>query len=268
MRRQAVLLALLLVLIAGVGPAGAVTWGEPDTEHGNVGAILVPSPNGDGLIPFCSGTLVSPRVFLTAGHCTALMQTYGIDPSWIAVTFDVSALESPTLLDVDQIITHQGFKMRRASIPHDVGVLILTNPIAVIRPAELPEEAFLDQLKRDGKLRSDGEGVKFTVVGYGVTLDRPPPRKGIGGVRLSAQSEYLGLQKAWLLVSQNRATGNEGTCLGDSGGPAFWTQPDGSEILVGITSWGDDPCVATGFNYRIDTADALAFINAIIADLE
>jgi secreted trypsin-like serine protease len=40
-------------------------------------------------------------------------------------------------------------------------------------------------------------------------------------------------------MSQNQATDDGGTCYGDPGGPAFWTEPDGTEILVGITSWGD-----------------------------
>jgi secreted trypsin-like serine protease len=69
-------------------------------------------------------------------------------------------------------------------------------------------------------------------------------------------------------MSQNQATGDEGTCYGDSGGPAFWTESAGTEILVGVTSWGDANCVATGFNYRVDIPETLSFINDVIADLE
>ncbi len=67
-------------------------------------------------------------------------------------------------------------------------------------------------------------------------------------------------------MSQNQATGDGGTCFGDSGGPAFWTE-DGDEILVGITSWGDAQCVASGLNYRVDISDTLSFIDAVVADL-
>jgi secreted trypsin-like serine protease len=69
-------------------------------------------------------------------------------------------------------------------------------------------------------------------------------------------------------MSQNQATCDGGTCFGDSGGPAFLMKPDGSEILVGISSWGDANCVATGFNYRVDIPETLSFIDSVIADLE
>ena len=68
--------------------------------------------------------------------------------------------------------------------------------------------------------------------------------------------------QSWLRMSQNQATGNGGTCYGDSGGPAFWTDTHGTEILVGITSWGDAMCVAAGFNHRVDIPDTLDFIDS------
>jgi secreted trypsin-like serine protease len=63
-------------------------------------------------------------------------------------------------------------------------------------------------------------------------------------------------------MSQNQApgNGNGGTCYGDSGGPNFWVQPDGSEVLVSITSWGDIPCVSTNITQRTDSASAVEFL--------
>ena len=56
--------------------AGAVTTnGFPDDgRHPNVGAIMVPASSGNGYASVCSGTLVSPTVFLTASHCTAFLE--------------------------------------------------------------------------------------------------------------------------------------------------------------------------------------------------
>jgi hypothetical protein len=68
-------------------------------------------------------------------------------------------------------------------------------------------------------------------------------------------------------MSQHQATCDGGTCFGDSGGPAFWTEPSGSEILVGISSWGDAQCAATGYNDRVDIPDTLDFVHDVIADL-
>src|SRR5690349_254582 len=85
MRRPALLVAALVaaVLTLGVAPAGAISYGEPDgTAHPNVGALVVVLP--DGLPEVCSGTLVAPKVFLTAAHCV-----YGpLAELPLAVTFD------------------------------------------------------------------------------------------------------------------------------------------------------------------------------------
>lgn len=65
-------------------------------------------------------------------------------------------------------------------------------------------------------------------------------------------------------MSQNNATDDGGTSYGDSGGPAFWINPQGREILVGITSWGDVPCVATGFDYRTDIPQTQDFLGWVL----
>ena len=214
----------------------------------------------------CSGTLIHERVFLTAGHCTDGLDAYGIETAW--VNFDQYALNKKTMLNVEQVITHPDYYWGPTSNPHDVGVLILEKPVKKTKPANLPEEGFLDQLLAEGKLRRGSDGAKFTLVGYGGLLDWPPPQISYDDYRRFAGSEYQTLLKAWLRMSQNQATCDGGTCFGDSGGPAFWTEPDGTEILVGITSWGDANCVASGFNYRVDIPDTLDFINDVIADLK
>jgi hypothetical protein len=265
MRKLSVLVGLLLILAVGVLPAAAITWGEPDTEHTNVGAMMRDHPDY-GLWQTCSGTLIHPRVFLTAGHCTEGFED-GSTTLW--VNFHQNAMNEKTLLDVEQVITHPDYNWGPTSNPHDVGVLILEKPVKKrIKPANLPEEGLLDQLLAEGKLRQGSDGAKFTLVGYGGTLDCPPPDIYYEDQRQFAVSEYQALLDAWLRMSQNQATGDGGTCYGDSGGPAFWTEPDGTEILVGITSWGDAQCVASGFNYRVDIPETLSFIDDVIAGLE
>jgi secreted trypsin-like serine protease len=265
MRKLAILMGLLLILAVGALPAAAITWGQPDTEHTNVGAMVIDHPRY-GPYQWCSGTLIHPRVFLTAGHCTEGFED-GTIKVW--VNFHQYALNAKTLLDVERVITHPDYNWGPTSDPHDVGVLVLEKPMKKrIQPANLPKEGFLDQLLAEGKLRQGSEGAEFTLVGYGGLLDWPPPQISYDDERRVAESEYQTLLKAWLRMSQNQATCDGGTCFGDSGGPAFWTEPDGTEILVGITSWGDANCVATGFNYRVDIPETLSFINDVIADLE
>jgi hypothetical protein len=263
MKRLAVLLAVLLVLTVGVLPAWAITWGEPDTEHANVGAMMMVLP-GWGNTPVCSGTLIHPRVFLTAGHCTD-----GVDPGEVWVNFNQDGTNLKGILDVAQVITHPDYWWGPTSNPYDVGVLILKKPVKKLKPANLPEEGFLDRLLAEGRLRQGSEGAKFTLVGYGATLDWPPPDIYYEDYRQHAVSEYQALLNVWLRMSQNQATDDGGTCYGDSGGPAFWTDPEtGVETLVGITSWGDAPCVASAFNYRVDIPATLDFIDEVIAGLD
>ena len=75
-----------------------------------------------------------------------------------------------------------------------------------------------------------------------------------------SESEYFALTKPWLHLMQRAVFDEEGTCGGDSGGPAFWVEEDGTEILVAVTSWGDGGCAATGFDYRVDIPDILEWI--------
>src|SRR4051794_17602662 len=78
LRAAGVLLSLVAVLTTAA-PAFAIVSGEPDGEsHGNVGLLAAYIP-GYGLIAACSGTLISPTVFLTAAHCTAPLQAMGVE---------------------------------------------------------------------------------------------------------------------------------------------------------------------------------------------
>jgi len=76
--------AVLLGTLAFSSIAGAITYGSPDGGgHPEVGALLAPVAYSDGTWETCSGTLISPTVFLTAAHCDQ-----GV--SRVAVTFESS----------------------------------------------------------------------------------------------------------------------------------------------------------------------------------
>jgi secreted trypsin-like serine protease len=262
LRKLSILLILGLLLALTALPAAAITWGEVDTTHTNVGAMVVDWPDY-GPWQWCSGTLIHPQVFLTAGHCTdRLVEDYGIQRVW--VSFAPYALDE--LREVEAVITHPAYAWG-SSNPHDVGLLILAEPVIGITPATLPSLGYLDDLKAAGLLRQKTEGAKFTMVGYGGTLDWPPPDITYDDVRQVSVSEYVALVPYQLHLNQHIYKDNGGTCFGDSGGPAFYTEPDGTEVIVGITSWGDAECIVTGFNYRVDIPDTLDFIEAVIADL-
>jgi secreted trypsin-like serine protease len=79
-----------------------------------------------------------------------------------------------------------------------------------------------------------------------------------------AFSGFDSLNKGYLRLSQNPATGNGGTCFGDSGGPNF-LDVNGQRLIVSITITGDSVCRSTNVDYRLDTISAQAFLASVNA---
>ena len=259
MKRFSILALLVLILAAGALPAVAITGGELDGEgHPNVGLMIA---DIDGEPQWrCTGTLIAPRVFLTAGHCV-----HGATAA--RVWFE------PDMADVPDYPRGGEVAIEGTPIPHpdygtgdtdahDVGVVILDEVVNGIEAATMPTPRFLDILKKDGDLEGGHEeGAYFRSVGYGVTLvSWPPAVLDSNKIRQVSESEYVALTKPWLHLTQRAVFDESGTCGGDSGGPAFWVTESGDEIIVAVTSWGDPGCIATGFDYRVDVPDILDWI--------
>ncbi len=260
-RRAAMSLAGLLVvvgLVVAAVPVRAITYGQPDTTHPFVGAIVLQG-NAGWTSEFCSGTLIAPRVFLTAGHCTSAIDAYVSSAAQVHISFGPNVLTTSTWHDVDEWITSPAYWWGPMSDPHDVGVVILKDPVISLGYGHLaPAAGFLTDLWINGKLVP--MTTKFLNVGYGTDQAQADTN-----VREYSWSAFKNLHAAWIYLSQNAATGNAGTCYGDSGGPTFWV--DGStEYVVAVTSWGDAQCKSTNNNYRVDTTESLGFLNDVLAD--
>lgn len=257
-RRQDIRLWLPVLLgfsfaIGLAAPAHAVTYGIPDVVHPSVGAILLDF-DGPGALQWCTGTLISPRVLLTAGHCTQGLDRYRVPVDVVRVSFALNFWSDPaSWRTVDGWVTHPEFRWGPTSDPHDLGVIVLARPETSLVPASLAPMGYLDGLAARGQIR----GAPFAVVGYGQN-----EHGVVTGYRQIARSIGLSLHSAWLYLSQNPHRDAGGTCEGDSGGPTFHSD-GGSEVLVAVTSWGDAVCVATGINYRTDKPDARTFLATI-----
>jgi secreted trypsin-like serine protease len=257
--RKLMLFASLAATAAmlAVGPAGAITGGTVDgTTHPEVGAML--ADHGHGLAVLCSGTLISPRVFLSAGHCTDFLSSIGIGAHDVYVTFDPSwdpsapgkAYRGTYYTDPQYGYSGQG----GASDPHDIAVIVLDKALKGITPARLPSAGLLDRLP----LKS----ATFTAVGYGTVRDvktTGPNAFYFDGIRRWVGQSFYSLEPAWLNLNMNFSTGNGGTCFGDSGGPHFYGGPQSNQ-LVATTITGDSVCVSTDKDYRLDTASAIGFL--------
>lgn len=247
MRRLATLAAACLGLAAGASPAHAITNGSPDgSGHPNVGGLVAPEAYSDGTWLYCSGTLIAPRVFLTAAHCDE-------GTSQVRVTFDTA------YQDGDKTYTgtfhadpaYNGTQ----SDPHDIAVVVLDKDVKGIAPARLPRAGQLSSLPKDQT---------FTSVGYGayeVTNQPGGHRYLYDDVRMVATGTLDAVNPAWLRISMNPATGDGGTCYGDSGGPNFLGSTD---VVAATTITGDAVCRATNVDYRLDTASARAFLRPYV----
>jgi secreted trypsin-like serine protease len=259
MRKAILLLATMaLAIVLAAGAASAITYGQPDGNgHPYVGALVVADEEGEFL--FCSGTLIAQDVFLTAAHCTAAIEQFGLE--FRGVTFD-------SVFDPDTSVVYPGTPYTHPEFPgpssdaKDIAVVVLNKEITDIPPASLPSLGLLDQLANDGALK----GQSFTAVGYGATERTHEPGSGApvfgeGGTRMYSVSTFSALNKGFLRLSQNPSTGDGGTCYGDSGGPNFLGD---SQVIASITITGDIPCRSRNVTYRLDTLSARAFLGQFV----
>lgn len=277
MRRSPLLYALLVTvflsaLIIAPPRSRAITYGFVDSANAfsNTGAFVVRSNATGEIFPFCSGSLITPNVFLTAAHCISFFENE-LEPAGFTafVSFDGSmgfgdlTSNQTTLLDISDLVINPRFTHRQND-PGDIGVVILESNVVGATPATLPECGLLNDLARRNGLKSAvftnvGYGVQNRVVGGGVPFFQdlnPIPR-------MFSFSSFNALNKGYLRLSQNPATGNGGACFGDSGGPVFMTV-DNEEIEVAIVITGDVVCQSTNVVYRLDTSSTqnfFAFVN-------
>jgi secreted trypsin-like serine protease len=263
MRRAVLLLATMaLAILAASGVAQAIINGEPDdNSHPYVGALVTKFEVAEGqteLLPLCSGTLISPTVFLTAGHCTEFL-IEGDLPTY--VSFDTTYVPGESELVSGTPYLHPDYCVGcgppgvRWLPGYDVGVVVLDEPVEMETYGSLPSANLVDTLQKRSPL---------TVVGYGANdfaTGGGPQQPIYPDIRQMATTEYLGTEGMANQVGEDvfmkttgsgMGQGGEGTCYGDSGGPLFL---DDQTTVVGVTSFGPTsaiPCSGPDYAQRVD----------------
>jgi hypothetical protein len=281
--------AALLLAAALVTPTSAITNGALDgDDHPQVGLFTAHAEGGEYLWR-CSGTLISPLVFITAGHCTEPDDSQGFGPPAYGLIFFSDALITPDpeftfetrscdgiegfpcgdaneFAVMGSLFLHPDFDPA-AFYTHDLGVVVLDEPYDP--PGAFATLPALDQL--DGLERS--RLTRFDSVGFGLQVAHGPGaawRDVADRVRMVAHPFLLqintgrvGVGDYSMILSNNAVTG--GTCFGDSGGPNFLA---GTLTLAAVTSFGTNwACGGTGGVYRLDRADDLNWLESEFGDL-
>ena len=206
----------------------------------------------------CSGTVIAPKVVLTAGHCAGEPGEF----SGMRIFAEADVQDDPTYpnsggpntFDAAQWHSHPLFTESLFFL-HDVGVVLLKKGVNL--PAgqygKLPTQDQLDALKTSS-------ATTFTAVGYGLQLINPVHIEALR-IRMFAEPHLIqintpGTGDFSMLLSNNASTG--GTCFGDSGGPNYLGT---SNVIAGVTSFGrNGNCAGTGGVFRLDRKNVLDFV--------
>jgi hypothetical protein len=273
MRNRFVALATAGLLLALAStPATAITGNYTnDFDHPFVGLAVFYDAQGE-FSHRCSGSLVSPTVVVTAGHCTE-----GVTEARIYFEQDAGAHYDPAT-GIDPVsgypewggVTGTAHNYGFADFvgfpdTKDLGVVVLDEPIGnskytITEFGVLPAAGFLDQAARRGT-----DYAWFTMSGYGLSDQKPSVLSY--RIRLQATSQLVNLGSRNtggfnLQTTSSRGEGRGGTCSGDSGGPFFWHN---TNVIVSVNSFGMSAiCAGVDFSYRIDRSATLNWIEGFL----
>lgn len=219
------------MLVAGCaldGPVETNTRGIVNGESHSGDPAVALLDLGDGL---CTGTVISPKIILTAAHCLTVPAA------------NISAHFINTIGETGEVIDATSYAVKPNT---DLGIIALASPASATPIPANPNPL-------EGAL---GEAVR--IVGFGVTSENGQDSgiKRIGSATLDSVPIDTG----------EMYTTNEpqGTCYGDSGGPNFMTF-DGVEYVAGVTSRGTSVC-GDGLDIAVRSDSHYEFIESFIAD--
>ena len=225
-----------------------IVYGSPDTNPAHMATVaLTPGPDNGY---FCSGSLITEDVVMTAAHCMFVMNN-----SQMQIFFgnDVRTGQGEYRRVADWLV-NEGYNPDQ--LVNDIALLRLATPApdtitpvphlpAALGLSAADEGATTVDFSGFGVDENDESGLKLHVEDLiDVVCDNPQ-----GCINFVVPNAF----------SYDQDPG--GPCSGDSGGPAYILRDD-VEYVAGVTSYGDENCAIRGVSTAADRFDA--WINSFI----
>ena len=192
----------------------------------------------------CSGTVVAPRLVLTAGHCAEDVETgtaYNASGYDVVTGTDDWAVEAHRQLShVSRLIVYPG--LNRQTLVGDAALLELATPTTA--PA----------ITLAGNLSGMLMGTDAIIAGWGETADEKEqePVESLRWAETVVQGPEWCSENAapfypeGKLCTIDMPSDSASTCYGDSGGPLLAHWPAGGALVeIGLTSTGSETCSPT-----------------------
>jgi secreted trypsin-like serine protease len=239
------LAALILPAVASAAPSAtaSIVGGRPATIEEFPSLVYVQAVEGKHGFA-CTGTVVAPRIVLTAAHCVEDIEKGTITPTRdYAVSTgvaDPSKAGPPNIFHI--VATHVFPDFDPGALHGDAAILVLDRPT----PAPVLSMAG----PADAALYAGGAEVRLT--GWGLTSaaakEQPANLQATTMLVQTSSScrkktsafykRYSPADQVCVLSSDRKSGG----CFGDSGGPAIGRRADGTPVQLGVTSTGGPVC--------------------------
>lgn len=191
----------------------------------------------------CSGTVISPNLVLTAGHCGIDESTGApLDPSGyrvVTASLDWTDTSRRQVSAVSRLAVYPSYDP--GTKDSDAALLVLSTPTSApaIRLAGGADQSLI------------AAGKSAFIAGWGLTSSGSPPPQGLRWAPTVIQNaQWCGqhisiFDSATELCTFDYPYDSTGACSGDSGGPLVAGASDGTPVEVGITSFGPVGCDTT-----------------------